>query len=128
MPRCGKVIPLRGIVLPDIAYGVVLLPRPTNGPDWVDVCMYLLALDSLHGCKTAVTITVNTLLAKETATVALLSVWDTLPGSTEPMMVTTERQVSSSELQRLPEVVYNGLYAHDFSIGEAYRQTKFIDP
>lgn len=100
----------------------------SHGPDWVDVCMYLLALDSLHGCKTAVTISTAGQSASGTATVALLSVWDTLPGSTEPMTVVTERQVRSNELAGLAGVVYNGLYAHDFSIGKAYRQAKLIDP
>lgn len=99
-----------------------------SGPDWVDVCLYLLALDSLHGGTTAVTITTAGLLANETAAVTLLTVWDTLPGSTEPMMVTTERKLTSKELQDLPTIVYNGLYAHDFAIGEAYMQRKFSNP
>jgi hypothetical protein len=104
------------------------LARSTNGPDWVDVCFFLLALDTVHACKTVVTISTPGLLANETALVTLLSVWDTLPGSQEPMMVTTERKLISRELQELPAIVYNGLYAHDHSISEKYKQRKLENP
>jgi hypothetical protein len=104
------------------------LARSTNGPDWVDVCLFLLALDSMHGCKTVVTISTLGLLASETASVAILSVWDTLPGSQEPLMVATERKLISKELQDLPALVYNGLYAHDHSISQAYQQGKLTNP
>lgn len=106
----------------------MLLPRSTNGPDWVDVCLFLLALDSLHGCSTVVTISTLGLLANETASVAILSVWDTLPGSQEPLTVTTERKLISRELQDLPGIVYNGLYSHDYSIGKRYAQLKLPPP
>lgn len=90
--------------------------------------MYVLALDSIHGCRTGIAITTAGLLANETASVAILSVWDTLPGSQEPLMVTTERKLTSRELQDLPAIVYNGLYAHDFSIGKAYQQRSLEIP
>jgi hypothetical protein len=90
--------------------------------------MYMLALDALHGCKTAITITVSTDPANGAALVGMLSVWDVLPGSAELLQVVTERLITANELRNLPAVVYNGLYAHDFSIGEAYQQRGFKVP
>lgn len=99
-----------------------------SGPDWADVLMFMQALDLLHGCKTGVTFTATIRPATSTAVVIITSVWDVLPGSPEPLQVTTEKELSTYELRDLAAAVYNGLYAQDFSIGKAYKQNGWTPP
>lgn len=104
------------------------LGKSTSGPDWVDVLMYLQALDLLHGCTTGFTFTSTTRPASFAATVFISSVWDVLPGSSEPLLVKTEQELATHELRDLAAAVYNGLYTHDFAIGKAYKQNGWSPP
>lgn len=89
---------------------------------------YVRVIDQTHGCKTGITITESIRHAPFGTLVMVSSVWDILPGSAEPLLVTTENEVSLTGTLELPVVVYNGLYAHDFAIGNAYKQNGWSPP
>jgi hypothetical protein len=96
--------------------------KQSNGPDWVDVFMYVRALDVLHGSSTVFTIMYSGPHAISVASVAITSRWPVLPGSQQLAEITTTKGVVTAELSTLAAVVYNGLYTHDFAIGQAYQQ------
>jgi hypothetical protein len=122
------VVPGRGIVFPVTANEVPQLGKLEHGPDWQDVMIYMLALDTLHGGKTGISITGPMELAKGPAVVFITTVWDALPGSAEPLKLDTQKQISAAELRDLPATVYNGLYSHDYSIGKMYEQRNLTPP
>lgn len=96
--------------------------KSTNGPDWVDVLTYIDALDALHGCVTTVSIIRDTHSPIHDAEVILMSQWDALPGSAEPIVVLTYKHCNFLELRCLAAVVYNGIYGHDIAVGRRYEQ------
>jgi len=96
--------------------------KSANGPDWVDVLMYVRALDTLHGCITGICIVASPGPRGEVAMVTIMSNWDALPNGNGIQNVVTEKRITAAELVQLSSIVYNGLYTHDFAIGQAYQQ------
>lgn len=99
--------------------------KSKSGPDWVDVMAYVRALDEVHGCKTGITITESILRAPYGTVAIMTSVWDTLPGSAEPLQVVTEKELSITDTLDLAVVVYNGLYQHDWAVQMRYKPTSW---
>ncbi len=94
----------------------------SNGPDWVDVMMFVNALDAIHECRTGILITTAGQGHNGSMHIALITNFDVVPGSSLTTTVTSESDFPCKQCATLPAHIYAGLYKHDFAIGEAYQQ------
>jgi len=97
----------------------------TNGPDWTDVEIYLRALDVLHGVRTTVTISADGIGGTGGLRVVISSTLPRIEETGAELVVETGRSWPCKSCGGLSEHVYNGLYIHDYAIGEGYQQQKW---
>jgi hypothetical protein len=96
-------------------------------PDWLDVEMALRAVDGVHSGTTMVTISPVGTGSVGGFRVVISTHWEAIPGSVGLSEVVTERAWIGHRNNELPAFVLGGIYAHDFAVGNAYKQ-KTLDP
>jgi hypothetical protein len=96
-------------------------------PDWLDVEMALRAVDGVHLGTTMVTISPVGTGSVGGFRVVISTHWEAIPGSVGLSEVVTERAWIGHRNNELPAFVLGGIYAHDFAVGNAYKQ-KTLDP
>jgi hypothetical protein len=97
----------------------------TNGPDWTDVEIYLRALDELHGGVTMVTICAAGTGSTGGFSIVITSTFAVVPGSEASPLIESKSEWPCKKCPSLAEHVYDGLYIHDYAIGQAYQQHKW---
>jgi len=103
------------------------MENAANGPDWTDVAMYLGALDALHGGRSSVLITTAGKGHNGLLDISIVTTFDVLAGSRMPSEVMTACSWPCAECKTFAAHIYNGLWKHDFAIGQAYQQRDFKD-
>jgi hypothetical protein len=93
-----------------------------NGPDWTDVEMMLRALSSLHSGRAGVTILPLGIGSSGGLSVSCSMIFDVLPGSQVPPVVSTESTWPCNSHATLASHVFAGLHTLDFDISKVYNQ------
>lgn len=94
--------------------------KSTNGPDWIDVEMMLRSLSALHSGRAGVTVLPAGTGSTGGLSVACSMMFDLLPGSSLPRIVTTEHTWPCNQHADFAAHVFAGLQQLDFEISKAY--------
>jgi len=95
--------------------------KSTSGPDWTDVEMMLRSLSALHSGHAGVTILPRGTGSTGGLSVACSIMFDVLPGSSLPPIVSTESLWPCNDHAELPAHVFAGLHRLDFEISKVYK-------
>jgi hypothetical protein len=96
--------------------------KPTNGPGWIDVEMMLRSLSSLHSGHAGFTVLPRGTGATGGLSVACSIMFDLLPGSSLPEIVSTESSWPCNDHADLAAHVFAGLHRLDYEISKVYNQ------
>lgn len=96
--------------------------KSTNGPDWTDVEMMLRSLAALHSGHAGFTVLPRGTGSTGGLSVACSMMFDVLPGSSLPELVSTESSWPCSSHATLSAHVFAGLHKLDFEISKVYKQ------
>lgn len=96
--------------------------KSSNGPDWTDVEMMMRAMSSLHSGHVGVTILPRGIGSSGGLSVSCSMMFDVLPGSSLPPVVSTESSWPCNSHAELTAHVFAGLHQLDFEIGKVYKQ------
>jgi len=95
--------------------------KSTNGPDWTDVEMMLRSLSALHSGHAGFTVLPAGIGATGGLSVACSMMFDLLPGSSLPEIVSTESKWPCVDHADLAAHVFAGLHVLDFEISKVYK-------
>jgi len=96
----------------------------SNGPDWTDVEMMLRSLSALHSGHAGFTVLPSGTGATGGLSVACSMMFDVLPGSSLPAIVTTESGWPCADHKELAAHVFAGLHTLDWEISKVYQNEK----
>lgn len=94
--------------------------KSTNGPDWTDVEMMMRAMGSLHSGRVGLTILPLGIGSSGGLSIACSMMFDVLPGSSLPAVVSTESTWPCNSHADLVAHVFGGLHRLDFEISKVY--------
>jgi hypothetical protein len=94
--------------------------KSSNGPDWTDVEMMLRSLSALHSGSAGITVLPAGTGATGGLSVACSMMFDVLPGSSLPPIVTVEHGWPCSSHAELASHIFAGLHELDFEISKVY--------
>lgn len=95
--------------------------KSTDGPDWIDVEMMMRALSALHSGRAGVTVLPVGIGSTGGLSVACSMMFDVLPGSALPPMVSTTSEWPCNSHATFAGHVFAGLHALDFEISKVYK-------
>jgi hypothetical protein len=96
--------------------------KSSIGPEWTDVVMFMSALDTLHDCRTVLSITAGLNGKNGSMDINLTSTFPVLDGSSLPREVVSQSEWPCPDCSSLAMHVYGGCYKHDWAISQAYTQ------
>jgi hypothetical protein len=95
--------------------------KSTNGPDWIDIEMMMRAMGSLHTGRVGVTILPLGIGSSGGLSIACSMMFDVLPGSQLPPVVSTESTWPCNSHADLVGHVFAGLHTLDYEISKVYK-------
>jgi hypothetical protein len=95
--------------------------EPTNGPDWIDVEMMLRSLSALHSGRAGLTVLPRGTGSNGGLSVACSMMFDVLPGSSLPAIVSTESTWPCADHKTLAAHAFAGLHQLDYEISKVYK-------
>mgnify|MGYP003396384083 CR=1 FL=1 len=95
--------------------------KSSNGPDWTDVEMMLRSLSALHSGHAGFTVLPRGTGSTGGLSVACSMMFDLLPGSALPEIVSTESSWPCNDHASLAAHVFAGLHKLDYEISKVYK-------
>jgi len=97
---------------------------PTKGPDWIDVEMMMRSLSALHSGHAGFTVLPVGIGSSGGLSVACSMMFDLLPGSSLPEIVSTASNWPCADHATFAGHVFAGLHGLDYEIAKAYKNEK----
>lgn len=95
--------------------------KSTSGPDWIDIEAMMRAMSALHSGRVGVTILPDGIGSSGGLSISCSMMFDVLPGSSLPQIVSTESTWPCNGHANLPGHVYGGLHRLDYEISKVYQ-------
>lgn len=94
----------------------------STGIDWTTVAAMIGAIEAMHTCRVALTVTTRGQAHNGSLTFVLEAQFNTLPGSDLPKVVKVEHHWPSNAARTVEGLVYNLCWQLDYAIQQAYEQ------
>jgi|SRR5215207_4391619 len=95
--------------------------KSTIGPDWIDIETMSRAMSALHSGHVGVTILPRGIGASGGLSISCSIMFDVLPGSSLPPVVSTESSWPCNEHLTVESHIFAGLHRLDFEISKVYK-------